>query len=164
MNNTIRTLSFEELKNCNESEFYFDGLYFKKDYRGYFRCWTKHKGLRLHRYVWEKENGQIPEGYEIHHRDGNKSNNHISNLELLTAKEHSQKHVDEFNRNKKKNMPSLEWRKQNYNNTKHLMHEIVEKQCLFCGTSFKARKYAKYCSKTCNNKYNNLKRKLASQE
>lgn len=162
MNTDIRVLNIEELIDCKETEFYFDGLYFKEDYRGYFRCWTKHKGLALHRYVWERVNGKIPEGYQIHHIDKNKKNNHISNLELLTAKEHSKKHIDDFNRNKKKNMPSLEWRKQNYQNTKHLMHKIFEKECLFCGSSFSARKYAKYCSKSCNNKYNNLKRKQAS--
>lgn len=45
-----------------------------------------------HRWVWEKKYGKIPKGYEIHHIDGNKRNNSIDNLELLTPKEHSAKH------------------------------------------------------------------------
>ena len=42
----------------------------------------------LHQYVWEKENGAIPEGYEIHHIDRNTTNNNIENLQLVTKEEH----------------------------------------------------------------------------
>jgi hypothetical protein len=45
-----------------------------------------------HRYVWEKENGVIPNGYDIHHIDGNKSNNAIFNLQLLEKTEHTKLH------------------------------------------------------------------------
>lgn len=44
---------------------------------------------RLHRYVWEIENGRkIPEGYDIHHVDGDKANNYIGNLLLVTREQH----------------------------------------------------------------------------
>jgi len=46
------------------------------------------KNKRLHRYVWEKYNGEIPSGYNIHHKDHNTLNNDISNLELIGHSEH----------------------------------------------------------------------------
>ncbi|WP_157196619.1 HNH endonuclease signature motif containing protein [Methanococcoides burtonii] len=29
----------------------------------------------LHQEIWKDANGEIPDGYDIHHRDGNPSNN-----------------------------------------------------------------------------------------
>lgn len=56
------------------------------------------KTYRIHRLVYEAFKGEIPKGYNIHHIDGNKQNNNLSNLRLLTAKEHQkitmQEHVD----------------------------------------------------------------------
>ena len=39
---------------------------------------------KVHRIVWMLHNGPIPDGLEINHIDMDKSNNHISNLELVT--------------------------------------------------------------------------------
>lgn len=39
-----------------------------------------------HRLVWEIFNGEIEEGLEIDHKDGNKSNNSIGNLRKVTKK------------------------------------------------------------------------------
>lgn len=49
------------------------------------------KGWRkYHHYMWEYFNGRaVPKGYHIHHKDGNKLNNLITNLKLLTPSEHS---------------------------------------------------------------------------
>lgn len=47
----------------------------------------------LHRLVWEKHNGEIPEGYQIHHIDGNKLNNDISNLQLISPDKHTRLHM-----------------------------------------------------------------------
>lgn len=46
----------------------------------------------LHRMVWEKYYGPIPEGYNVHHIDGNKKNNDISNLELISHSDHASLH------------------------------------------------------------------------
>lgn len=42
---------------------------------------------------------EIPEGYEIHHIDGNPSNNSIYNLELLLKEEHNKLHVEYIKKN-----------------------------------------------------------------
>ena len=47
----------------------------------------------LHRYVWIKHNGDIPEGYSVHHIDENKENNNISNLRLMTNGSHTTLHT-----------------------------------------------------------------------
>lgn len=45
--------------------------------------------FRLNRVVYETFNGEIPEGMYVNHIDEDKTNNHISNLNLLTPKENS---------------------------------------------------------------------------
>ena len=51
------------------------------------------KKIYLHRYIWEQHNGKIPEGYLVHHKDGNKTNNSLDNLELLERPDHQRLHV-----------------------------------------------------------------------
>lgn len=51
------------------------------------------KNILLHRYIWEKYNGVIPHGYVIHHKDENKLNWNIENLELMSAKDHGAYHA-----------------------------------------------------------------------
>jgi hypothetical protein len=67
----------------------FNGIEFVRN-RGYFINRTYGK---LHRYIYEYENDcKIPEGYDIHHKDFNKLNNNIDNLEMLTKPEHTKLH------------------------------------------------------------------------
>lgn len=44
------------------------------------------------RYIWEKNYGKIPKGMIIHHVNGNKKDNRIENLQLLTFQEHMKIH------------------------------------------------------------------------
>lgn len=46
----------------------------------------------LHRLIWEDFYGEIPEGYVIHHKNGNKQDNCILNLQLMDGKEHLSLH------------------------------------------------------------------------
>lgn len=60
--------------------------------KGYIR---KHYGTRQrfeHCVIWEKNNGPIPKGMQIHHIDGNKLNNDISNLMLVDTLTHKRLH------------------------------------------------------------------------
>lgn len=58
--------------------------------RLYFRrsVGTPAKCRMLHRDVWEYHFGEIPAGFHIHHCDKDPANNHIGNLECLSAKDH----------------------------------------------------------------------------
>lgn len=40
-----------------------------------------------HRVIWQMCVGDIPDDYQVNHKDFNRANNNISNLELMTAKE-----------------------------------------------------------------------------
>jgi hypothetical protein len=45
-----------------------------------------------HRLAWVAANGRVPEGLEINHKDGNKRNNRLDNLELVTHRD-NQRHA-----------------------------------------------------------------------
>lgn len=65
-----------------------DGIKFTLRNNGYYAATTGNR-VQMHRYVWEKHNEKIPEGYDIHHKDHNRGNNDISNLELYSKSEHA---------------------------------------------------------------------------
>lgn len=50
----------------------------------------------LHQLIWVFHNGEIPDNLEINHKDGNKLNNSIGNLELMTRQQNAQ-HAQENN-------------------------------------------------------------------
>lgn len=41
----------------------------------------------IHRLVWEAFHGAIPPGFEVNHRNGDKTDNRLENLELVTRSE-----------------------------------------------------------------------------
>ena len=60
------------------------------DGRYYQVCLCKQsvkKHYRVHRLVWEAFNGQIPEGLQVNHINEVKTDNRLSNLNLMTSKE-----------------------------------------------------------------------------
>lgn len=68
---------------------------------GYYRSTTdRHTHTSLHRYIWEKHNGKIQDGFDIHHIDNNKTNNNINNLECLLKSEHTRLHSPHHNQYK----------------------------------------------------------------
>lgn len=75
---------------------------------GYYRCTNPKMGrIQLHRYVWQTERGKIPDGWDIHHIDGNKQNNIVDNLECLPKAEHTRKyspHHNQYKNNKTKHL------------------------------------------------------------
>ena len=42
----------------------------------------------VHSVIWETANGEIPDGYVVHHRNENKSDNRLENLQLVSRAEH----------------------------------------------------------------------------
>lgn len=162
---------------------YFNGYKFRKDKNsGYWLCSTLHK--RLHRYVYEYYNGKIPLGYQVHHKDHNKDNNEIENLQLLTRKEHDKIHYEEMSQEekqrRKKNMienalpkaiewhkssKSTEWHKKHFQEVKDKMLKVREFVCLQCGKKFKSTQVkSKYCCNACKAKFYRKRDKITKKE
>ena len=51
---------------------------------GYLRVRVGGRYQMVHRLVWNAYNGEIPHGMQVDHIDGNKHNNDLTNLRLLT--------------------------------------------------------------------------------
>ena len=61
--------------------------YCKDDYGG---------AITQHRYNWIKQNGAIPKGYQIHHRNWDRYDNRIENLALMSNLRHKRFHRSFF--------------------------------------------------------------------
>lgn len=69
---------------------YLGTIYYFNKATGYYEYPNTKK--KLHREIYKHHKGDISEGYVVHHVDGNKTNNHISNLELMEWAEHTSYH------------------------------------------------------------------------
>lgn len=78
----------------------YDGIKFTANDNGYFRATRRDKHISLHRYKYTKEIGPIPKGYDIHHINGDRQDNSISNLECLSKSEHTKKYSPHHNQYK----------------------------------------------------------------
>lgn len=131
------------------------------------------KGIgAYHQELWKSHYGPIPEGYEIHHRDGNPLNNDISNLECVTPKAHRQLHVEAGTFNSaavKANLSRIRplasaWHRSEAGREWHRKHAAVsiaiipkvELCCSECGVKFISRPVAsarpdgaRFCSQAC---------------
>lgn len=57
--------------------------------QGYYVVKINYKQERVHRIIWELLKGPIPEGMVIDHIDGNRSNNSVENLRVVSVKENA---------------------------------------------------------------------------
>lgn len=62
----------------------------------YFTCWGMDM---LHREVWKFYNGDIPEDHHIHHKDNDRTNNQLENLECIHKSNHAELHNKEKSSN-----------------------------------------------------------------
>lgn len=120
-------------------------------------------GKLLHREIFEKYNGKIPDGYVVHHKDHNKLNNEIDNLELIEKRAHLKKHnkiipPEQLREMREKSAKwhaskeGKEWHKKQY--AKYLGEWAKEKRiktCDNCGSEFETqnRDDVKFCSNKC---------------
>lgn len=150
----------------------FDGIRFTKAQGRKYYYNSKHR-KHLHQYVWEKANGAIPDGYEIHHIDHDTENNELSNLIMLTAEEHREHHVrnitDEQRQALRKHAEAIRplavewhqslegrmWHQEHYENMKEKLYEREEKECKCCGQTFLGTKGNSnlFCSNKCKSKW-----------
>ena len=122
--------------------------------------------VRMHRYVWEQEVGPIPDGFDVHHIDGDKSNNSIDNLSLMTSRAHRILHGKEESRKAKMRLniakaqeaakawhsspEGLAWHSEQGKRIAEAA-EPREYVCEQCGKTFlsKPMGFHKYCSAAC---------------
>jgi len=129
--------------------------------RSYFKC----MGRSLHRDIYAYHHGTIPQGFQIHHIDGNPLNNDISNLEALTPAEHGKKHRGVCSDKKRENLANIRhmtkaWHKSPEGRQWHSEHArrsqaamaMVECQCKQCGETYEVKLNMKSRSKWCSNK------------
>lgn len=150
-----------------------DGYKFRKDKAtGYYLSSRRigNRRKRLHVYVWEKANGSVPNGYDIHHKDGDKDNNEIGNLQLLTRSEHQAHHAANITEEEKKRRAeriiglqdkAKAWHKSEEGKAWHKQHakevaenrKPIEYRCTQCGATFESKKVYKHDSnKFCSGK------------
>jgi uncharacterized CHY-type Zn-finger protein len=145
-----------------ERKFYLD----KKT--GYWISTTTSPRTRAHVWVWQFYNGKIKKGFHIHHMDGNKSNNDISNLQCLSIKEHFSKHDSEERR--KNNLIHIsnirpltkEWHASEEGRKWHKENGLIswekrkpiEIKCKQCNKSANTKTYhQEFCSNACKSKW-----------
>ena len=127
---------------------------------------------RLHRKVWEYYNGTIPKGYHIHHKDDNRSNNQIENLDILPSSEHLSMHskrperiatsresikkailaAPKWHMSKSGN----KWHKEHYQKIgKHILHQRVNKVCAECNQEYQGtlNPRNRFCSNKCKQRH-----------
>ena len=140
----------ETIQKYKGKNYYFCGNYYQKN------------GVRLHRLVWQDANGEIPKNCHIHHKDKDKTNNQLSNLECLSFVEHAKEHNDEIKKEiGRKNIKKAQefaklWHKSNDGKKWHKKH--WEENCKEIFTKKEISKNCQNCSKeyfttkTCQNK------------
>ena len=168
----------KEYQEVIETSIKFQGRKYTRKPNGYYyNCSTR---KHLHQAIWIAHNGPIPEGCEIHHKDLNKENNDISNLECLTKKEHHDLHnallteeERQWRRDNIKNnaIPAaIAWHKSEEGRAWHREHakkmaetgssgftKRVPLVCTNCGKNYegvvKASQPNRFCSNKCKSAY-----------
>jgi len=161
--NDIVILDGVTYRRYPDSEIRNDRVYFKAHH---------HAGnpVYLHRVIYEKAHGAIPEGYHVHHIDGNPLNNDLTNLKLEIEFDHLSQHfkaylVDPINRAKnlehlkRINPKAAQWHGSDDGHELHVklghiawnMRNSREEKCDFCGNTFtiKAIQPVRFCSNKC---------------
>lgn len=137
-------------------------------YRPPTKLWLQGVG-RLHVEIWKDANGPVPDGYHIHHKDGNSLNNDLSNLECVPGSEHVSEHMqnqpdEHWDRNRvhlgEIRPLASEWHKSEEGHQWHVQHskEIWDNRgseshcCAQCGATYETRdrrKTSRFCSNKC---------------
>lgn len=151
---------------------YFGRKFYKDQSTGYWSSCNEPK-IRAHRWVWLNIHGLIPKGYHIHHKNNNKSDNRIENLELIEASRHLAHHMTKERREYSKILVdkirplASEWHRSAEGKAWHRLHALKCKfgkwkpkkyTCKQCQTEYKSKKLARslFCSNNCKSKWRRL--------
>lgn len=147
---------------------------YESDPRYFCEC-SKGGRNRLHVVVWTHYHGKPPKKHHVHHKDENKHNNNIDNLELKKASNHISDHMRKWVNEDPGHFQALarsgqdaaaKWsktpegqsfRKSHADKVLSKYHEInmslVKKNCVQCGSEYEVikllEKNGKFCSNAC---------------
>lgn len=140
-----------------------DGYYYRR-YRVGPRSENHKVTEYLHITMHEREIGPVPEGFIVHHRDEEKSNNVPSNLEAMSRAEHNRIHTvgrinGEHQKEAVRRAAKEQWAAATY----------IECECVDCGAVFQSRARGKpriTCSLKCMERRRNRdpERRAASSQ
>jgi HNH endonuclease len=137
---------------------------YRKYKNGYY---SRIERVHFHRVIWEENYGEIPVGFCIHHKDGNKENNNITNLECISRKHHAKLHWEsggEIRKEKvRENIKKAQlWRSTKEGREYSAAHhkklwkkaKLYSRVCTVCGKKFESlsRKKNIYCSALCHSR------------
>lgn len=139
----------------------FDGRTYHIRKNGYYKSGQ----LWLHREIWKKAHGEIPSGCYIHHKDGNRENNSLENLECVTPTQHIANHrtpelVEKWKKNLVKACEAARHCDYRKNTEAHSLaakkgyHKMpwYKHTCQICGQEYLSKaKESRYCSTKCKN-------------
>ena len=123
----------------------------------------KSRGLLLHREIWKDSVGEIPDGFQIHHVDGDKHNNSVENLECLSFVDHRKRHRGQCSDAQRASLEKIrpltkEWHASAEGREWHRVHGIevmknrkpITHKCENCGNDFEdISHHARFCSNAC---------------
>ena len=141
------------IEKVDDTHQMFNGITYCTDTTGHYI-----KGTSIHRAVWSYYNGEILQGYVLHHVDNNPANNSIENLQALTNIEHIKLHNTKIPLLKNCPICGKEFTPKNNHQTycshscsaKSESTENKKKICPVCGKTFiKKRNRQIYCSQNC---------------
>lgn len=149
----------------------YDGLWFANTppNRYYWNKSQEHGTRSLHKYIWEKHNGPTPAGFQIHHVDGDASNNTLGNLTAVDAREHARHHLleriasgelDVESSLAKAREAAKQWHGSDAGREWHSEHgkrswagrELSAHACAHCGRDYEVKRGARkrgFCSPSC---------------
>lgn len=147
----------------------YKGITFYRDERGYYGAGgdDREDGITwLHREIWRDHHGDIPDGHVIHHKDGDRSNNDIDNLECVTHSEHADRHPNWGGDISQAALEAAkEWHRSEEGREWHIAHweqsladafDETEKECDQCGDVFidkSAQDSGRFCTDACKAKH-----------
>lgn len=133
---------------------YYKGRKFLRSGRwGYYESTWQDDRRKMHVVVWEDHFGPKPEDHDIHHKDRDRANNSIDNLQLVSKEEHRKIHAYALERARE---ASKVWHASDEGRAWHRKHaaethfgkcDPMEFTCDYCGEKFKSPKAgSRFCS------------------
>ena len=147
-----------------------DGFTFTRDEKSGYYLATKptcgNKRERLHNYMWRPRVGEVQKGFHVHHVNGDKCNNEVSNLAVVSASEHARRHASNMSEERRAKLreniavaqeAAKEWHRSEKGREWHRMHavslrnkKVREKVCENCGKAFETKEdRQRFCSNAC---------------